>query len=71
MKQPNPTKNIVSLKADKDNGRKERGFKIATKASQITRIDEANYEVLSQNGNGVYLISKTEDQWMHACFIPR
>lgn len=68
MNESNPTRNIVSLKLNKDNGRMERGLEIAhKKVSQIRKIDDANYEVLSQSGNGNYLISRVENGWSCEC----
>ena len=68
MIESNPTTNIVSLKPNKANGRMVRGLEIANKTtSQIRRIDNANYEVLSQSGNGGYLVSRTENDWICEC----
>lgn len=51
-----------------ENQREKRGLAIANKrSSQIKRIDDFNYEVLSQNGNGTYSISRTEDEWICGC----
>jgi len=47
--------------------RRSRGLEIANKSSQITRIDDFNYEVLSQSGNGSYLVSQVEDGWICEC----
>lgn len=47
--------------------RRLRGLEIANKSSQIKRIDNSNYEVLSQSGNGSYLVSRTEDDWICEC----
>lgn len=63
----NPTRKIDTQRPNKDNGRMERGLEIANKSSQIKRIDECNYEVLSQNGNGTYVVSHTENNWVCSC----
>jgi len=48
--------------------REERGLKIVNnKDGQVKRIDDSTYEVLSQSGNGVYLVSKLEDGWVCEC----
>jgi len=47
--------------------REERGSDIANKDNQVKRINDDAYEVLSQNGNGSYLISLTEDGWICEC----
>ncbi|WXG46491.1 MAG: DDE-type integrase/transposase/recombinase [Candidatus Atabeyarchaeum deiterrae] len=48
--------------------REERGLEIAkAKETQVTRIDDASYKVLSQSGNGAYLVSLTEDGWVCEC----
>jgi len=49
------------------NNREQRGLEIANKDSQIKRIDDFNYEVLSQSGNGSYLVSKVENGWICEC----
>jgi transposase-like protein len=67
VNESNPTRKIVSSNPNKDNGRKERGLEIANRSSQIKRVDERNYEVLSQNGNGSYLVSQTEKAWICEC----
>lgn len=52
----------------KENPRKLRGLEIVTKHSNhITRIDNFNYEVLSQSKNGSYLVSRVEDGWICEC----
>ena len=56
----------VTQKLD-DNPREIRGLAIARKDRQVTRIDDFNYEVLSQSGNGSYLVSRTEDEWICDC----
>ena len=47
--------------------REERGLEIVNKDSQIKMIDDSAYQVLSQNGNGVYFVSLTEDGWVCEC----
>ncbi len=48
--------------------RQERGEAIAkAKESQITRIDEYTYKVLSQSGNGEYAVCFSEDEWRCEC----
>jgi len=49
------------------NHRETRGLEIASKSSQIKRIDDLNYEVLSQSGNGSYLVSQIEDELICDC----
>jgi len=68
VNESNPTNKIVSSNPDKDNGRKERGLGIAnSKESQITRIDYVTYRVLSQSGNGEYVVCLSEDEWRCEC----
>ena len=50
-----------------ENMREMRGLAIAKKNRQVKRINDFNYEVLSQNGNGNYLVSKVEDEWGCEC----
>lgn len=40
---------------------------IVNKNRQVKQIDDFNYEVLSQSGNGSYLVSKVEDEWICEC----
>jgi transposase-like protein len=48
--------------------REKRGLEIAkAKESQITRIDYATYKVLSQSGNGEYVVCLSEDEWRCEC----
>jgi transposase-like protein len=48
--------------------RKERGLEIANKKeSQVKRINDLTYEVLSQSRSGVYYVSLTEDGWVCDC----
>jgi transposase-like protein len=68
VRESNPTPNMISIKPNKDNGRKERGLEIAkAKESQITRLDHATYGVLSQSGNGEYAVCLSEDEWRCEC----
>ena len=68
VNESNPTREVSSLKVDKDNGKKERGLEIANKKeSQISRIDYATYKVLSQNGNGEYIVCLSENEWDCKC----
>ncbi len=50
-----------------ENPREIRGLAIAHKSRQVKRIDDSTYEVLSQSGNGSYLVSKVEDEWICEC----
>jgi transposase-like protein len=51
-----------------EKAREERGLIIAkAKENQITRIDDVTYKVLSQSGNGAYLVSLTKDGWVCEC----
>jgi hypothetical protein len=48
--------------------REERGLEIVNgKKSQVKRVNDFTYEVCSQSGNGVYLVSLTEDGWTCEC----
>lgn len=48
--------------------RQERGEAIAkARESQITRIDGYTYKVLSQSGNGEYVVCLSEDEWRCEC----
>ena len=50
------------------NNREQRGLEIAqSKENQITRIDHAIYKVLSQSGNGEYIVCLSEDEWRCEC----
>jgi transposase-like protein len=51
-----------------ENLRELRGLEIAkAKESQITRIDASTYKVLSQSGNGEYVVCLSEDEWRCEC----
>jgi transposase-like protein len=68
VKESNPTRNIDAQKPNKDNARMERGLEIANgKTSQITRVDQDIYKVLSQSGNGEYFVYFSEDKWRCEC----
>jgi putative transposase len=47
--------------------REERGEEIAKMESQITRIEDCKYKVLSQSGNGEYTVSFSDDEWRCDC----
>jgi transposase-like protein len=48
--------------------RQERGEAIAkAEESQITRINDYRYKVLSQNGNGEYAVCLSDDKWSCEC----
>jgi transposase-like protein len=48
--------------------REQRGLEIANKKeSQITRVDFSTYRVLSQSGNGEYVVCLSEDEWRCEC----
>jgi len=47
--------------------RKSRGLAITEKGSQIERVSDYDYEVLSQSGNGSYLVTKVYNQWICTC----
>jgi len=50
------------------NARELRGLEIAKASeSQVTRFDSATYEVLSQSGNGEYVVCLSEDEWRCEC----
>ena len=56
------------MKATTESPRRMRGLEIANKKSkQVDRIDDSNYEVLSQSGNGSYLVSEVEEEWVCEC----
>ena len=50
-----------------EKAREERGLEIANKKSQITRIDATTYSVVSQAGNGQYVVCLSEDEWRCEC----
>ncbi|MFH0897321.1 MAG: DDE-type integrase/transposase/recombinase [Candidatus Bathyarchaeota archaeon] len=48
--------------------RETRGLQIVNdKKNQIKKIDDSNYKVLSQNGNGSYLVFLIDDGWVCEC----
>ncbi len=50
-----------------ENLREQRGLTIAHKESQVNRIEETFYTVLSQSGNGEYAISMVDSEWICEC----
>jgi transposase-like protein len=52
---------------DNKNLRELRGLEIAKAKEQISRIDYATYRVLSQSGNGEYVVCLSEDEWRCEC----
>jgi transposase-like protein len=56
------------MKAIEENLRETRGLEIAkAKESQISRVDSSTYSVLSQSGNGEYVVCLSEDEWKCEC----
>jgi hypothetical protein len=50
------------------NLRKIRGLEITkAKEGQVSRIDSNTYKVLSQSGNGEYVVCLSEDEWRCEC----
>jgi len=48
--------------------REERGLQIVNgKKSQVKRLDDFNYQIRSQSGNGSYLVSLVDDEWICEC----
>ena len=47
--------------------REQKGLEISKLANQITRIDEFTYEVLSQSGNGKYVVCFSENEYRCDC----
>lgn len=47
--------------------RKTRGLAISKKGNQIERVSDYDYEVLSQSGNGSYLVTRKYGQWICKC----
>ena len=59
---------FVELNQAQVKARELRGLEIVNKhGNQIKRIDDFNYEVLSQGGNGSYLVSQIEGEWICDC----
>jgi transposase-like protein len=55
-----------------ENLRELRGLEIAkAKESQISRVDYSTYKVLSQSGNGEYVVCLSEDEWRCECLDHR
>jgi transposase-like protein len=49
--------------------REEKGRMIAEKANQIQRLDDRRYKVASQNGHGMYDITRRENgSWLCTCY---
>ena len=64
MNESNPTNKSRVVPSNRADGRKLRGLEIPEKAeNQISRINHATYRVLSQNGNGEYVVRLSEDEW--------
>ena len=58
----------VKLKQPQIEAREIRGLAIVNKKDeQVKRIDDFNYEVRSQSGNGSYLVSQIEGEWICDC----
>ena len=48
--------------------REEGGLQIVKdKRNQIGRVSDLSYQVLSQSGNGSYLVSSVENRWVCEC----
>jgi transposase-like protein len=50
-----------------ENLRESRGLEIAQKNNQINRVDQYTYRILSQSGNGEYVVCLSEDEWRCEC----
>lgn len=48
--------------------RLDKGMDIASKANQVTRIDQHTYKVKSQSGNGEYDVISGESGWLCPCY---
>jgi hypothetical protein len=58
---------MMTLK-ELENLREERGLVIANnKANQVTCVEENFYTVLSQSGNGEYVVSMVDGEWICEC----
>jgi putative transposase len=55
---------LTQLQAD---ARQERGRAIAQRGSQVTCVEENFYVVKSQSGNGEYVVSKVDGEWVCEC----
>jgi len=54
----------VTLKQSQIKAREMRGLAIVNRQdSQIERVSDYDYEVLSQSGNGSYLVTRVYNQW--------
>lgn len=58
---------LVRLNQTQIKAREIRGLAIVKKDRQVKRVDDLNYEVLSQSGDGNYLVSKVEDDRICEC----
>ncbi|WXG43012.1 MAG: DDE-type integrase/transposase/recombinase [Promethearchaeati archaeon SRVP18_Atabeyarchaeia-1] len=59
---------LAELNQSQIKARETRGQGISkAKESQVSRIDPTTYRVLSQSGNGAYLVSLAEDRWVCEC----
>jgi transposase-like protein len=62
---------VVNVKVNEtttQNLREQRGLEIVNKReNQINRIDYATHNVLSQSGNGEYIVCLSEDEWRCEC----
>jgi len=48
--------------------REERGFEVVNNhKNHIRRVDSVSYRVLSQSGNGSYIVSKIDEEWVCEC----
>lgn len=54
-------------KTSQNETRKSRGIAITEKGNQIERVTDYDYEVLSQSGNGSYLVTRVYNQWVCTC----
>ena len=67
MNESNPTIKITVVPSNKADGRELRGFQISNSEGQVRRIDNQTYTVLSQSGNGEYVVCLSEDEWRCEC----
>ena len=47
--------------------RQERGKQLSMMQNAVSRVNETDYIVLSQSGNGQYHVSKTFNSWICQC----
>jgi len=58
----------IAMNTITENLREEKGLTIANaRESQISRIDNVTYSILSQSGNGEYVVCLSEDEWRCEC----